>query len=156
MGLNIQTATRLIKTFLEENLVDPLNERTTAWIYDDGMRIDLDKSPYPKILLKKSEEPSNKQQLAIGNPATENTDIIYVEIKAMTGQHYTQEEVDYTAEEFIGLLAKQTLTLIQNNHDAFVTLGFLDVLCVRDVIEIDRDRNPTFRVGVQMHYISTP
>lgn len=156
MGMNIHTATEKIKDFLVANLVDPLNKRTTAWIYSDGMRIDLDKSPYPKILIKKVDEPSLKEQLAIGNVSTENTDTIFIEIRTDAGNNYTQDSVNYSATAFAAEIARQAEDLIKNNHDFFISEGFLDVLAVRDEITVDKDRNPTFSLGIQMHYISTP
>jgi len=153
--MNIQTATEKLAIFLRANLVDPLNARTTAWIYSDSMRVDLDKSSYPKILLKKMEEPSLKEQLAIGCTSTENTDLVYVEVKALAGNHYTIGSTDYTAIEFVAELARQAEDLIKANHDYFVAQGFLDVLAVRDILEEDKDRNPVFRLGIQMHYISS-
>lgn len=156
MGLNINSATEIIKDFLVDNLVDPLNARATAWIYSDGMRIDLDKSPYPKILLKKTDEPSLKEQLAIGNVSTENRDEIFIEIKMKAGEHLTIDSVDYTATQAVSEIARQAENLIKNNHTYFVNQGFLDVIMVKDLIEVDRDKNPTYRLGIQMHYISTP
>lgn len=158
MGMNIQTATEKIKIFLENNLVDPLNDRTSAWIYDDGMRIDLDKTPFPKILLKKTEQPSLKEQLAIGNTSTENTDRIIIQIKTAAGNNYTDNitETDYTAIEFGALIAQRAEDAIKENHTYFVNQGFLDILAKKDEMIIDKDRNPTFNLEIEMHYISTP
>ena len=156
MGMNIHTATAKIKTFLDANLVDPLNERSTAWIYDSGMRIDLDKTPFPKILLKKTEQPSLKEPLAIGNVSTENRDEIFIEIKTAAGNNYTKDSVDYSATAFAAKIAQEAEDAIKNNHAYFVANGFLDVILTNDIIETDRDRNPTFRVGIEMHYISSP
>ncbi len=156
MGMNIHTATAKIKTFLDDNLVDPLNERTTAWIYDDGMRIDLDKSPFPKILLMKTEQPSLKPLLAIGNVSTENTDEIFIEIKTACGHNYTKDSVEYSATAFAALIAQEAEDAIKNNHDYFVAQGFLHVIMTKDLIEVDRDKNPTYRVGIEMKYISSP
>lgn len=157
-SMNIHTATEKIKTFLVANLVDPLNERTTAWIYSDNMRIDLDKSPYPKILLKKKDEPSLKPLLAIGNIATENTDQIFIEIKTLAGNNYTDNDtdIDYTATAFAALIAQKAEDLIKQNHDYFVSVGFLHVIMTQDIIEDDRDKNPIYRLGIEMKYISSP
>lgn len=156
MGMNINSAVEKLKTFLETYLTDPLSARTSAWIYDDGMRIDLDKTPYPKILIKKTEQPSLKEQLAIGNVATENMDEIVIQIKSLAGHHYTSIGQDYKSTAFVSKIGADAEDLIKNNHTYFVNQGFLDVLCIKDEITIDRDKNPIFNLTVQLHYISTP
>lgn len=160
MGLNIDSATTLIATKLQAGLVDPINARTSAWIYTDGARVDLDKTPFPKMLIKKTNQPSDKVQLAIGNQATENTDEIILQVKTEVGKHYTDnvEETDHFATEFAAILAQRAEDFIKLNHDYWVSVGFLDVLAITTpaVIETDKDRNPTFNVKIQMHYISDP
>ena len=122
------------------------------------MRVDLDKSPYPKILLKKKNELSQKVQLAIGNTATENTDRIYIEIETLSGNNYHDNvtATDFTATAFASLIASRAEDLIKLNHQYFIDNGFLDVTAFEDLIEDDKDRNPMYRLGIQMHYISTP
>lgn len=154
MALNIQTATRKLRDFLITNLTDPLSSRAGAWIYDDGMRVDLDKAPFPKILLKKLNEPSLKELKGIGSTDTINTDQVFIEVKADKGKHYTVDSDDYTAGEFVGYLASEAEKLVKSNHNYFVSQGFLSVLPFRDEIDSDKDGNPIFRLGIEMKYIS--
>ena len=158
MSMNINSATALITAKLQADLVDPINARTTAWIYSDGMRIDLDKTPFPKMLIQKVDQPSNKVQLAIGNPSTKNTDEIILQIKTEVGKKYHDnvDDIDYTGTNFAALLAQRAEDFIKLNHDYWVSVGFLDVLAIKDGITTDKDRNPTFNVTIQMHYISDP
>lgn len=162
-GMNIHTATEKLKTFLEANLIDPINKRVTQnlpWIYSSGSKIDLDKGTFPKILLQKTDQPSDKPLLAIGNVATENTDLIFIEIKTLVGATYTDKvygtSTTHSATAFAALIAQEAEDLIKLNRQWFIDNGFLDVTTPQDVIESDRDRNPTFRLGIQMHYISSP
>ncbi len=158
--MNIHTATAKIAAKLQADLVDPINDRSSAWVYDDDRRIDLDATPFPKILLLKLDKPSLKLPVAIGNPSTENSDEIQIQIKTGMGHHYTYDEgegsVDYTDEEFAGFIGQQVTNLIQLNHDYWVAQGFLDVLPIRDEFDTDKDRNTIFNVYIEMHYISDP
>ena len=155
-GENIQSMTRKILTFLQANLADPLNDRASAFIYDDDTRIDLDKSGFPKILLKKKDEVSNKEQLGLGNASTINTDNIVIQVKTEAGSKYEYSSSTYTALEFAGLIAQLAEDLIKLNHAHWITEGFLHVICVKDEFIEDRDRNPTFNLEIEMKYISNP
>lgn len=155
-GMNIDTATTKIATKIQSDLIDPINDRASAWVYKDDRRIDLDTTPFPKILVNKIEDPSLKLPLAIGNQSTENSDQIRIQIKTEMGKHYTYESTDYTDEEFAGFIGQKIANLIQLNHDYWVAQGFLDVLCIRDEFGTDKDRNTIFNVYIQMHYISDP
>lgn len=154
--LNIQSATREVLTFLQTNLADPLNDRSSEFIYDDDTRIDLDKTGFPKILLKKKDRPSLKEQLGIGNLSTINTDEIIIQIKTLTGHHYEYDAEDYTAQEFAGILGEQAEKLIKLNHDYFIGRGFLHIICTKDELIEDKDRNPTYNLEIEMKYIANP
>ncbi len=155
MGLNIQTATEILKDFLVSNLTDPLSNRTTSWIYSDDTRIDLDKSPYPKILIKLKNQQSTKERLGLGELSTINTDIIQIQIKTGAGNNYTYDETDYTSIEFSAFLGAETDELIKNNHAHFITNGLLHVIPVRDELTEDKDRNPIYTLDIEIQYISS-
>jgi len=156
MGLNISSVAEIIKDFLQTNLVDPATGRFADWVYADGARLDLDKSAYPKILIKKIEQPSLKEQLAIGNVSTENRDELIIQIKDLFGDKYTYLGEERTASQLVSEIARQSADLIQENHDFFVAQGLLDVTMKKDEPTEDKDRNPIFNQTIEVHYISTP
>ena len=66
------------------------------------------------------------------------------------------DDTKYTAEEFIGLLAQRAEDAVKLNKQYFIDNGFLHVIMTQDRFEDDKDKNPTYRLGLEMKYISSP
>ena len=155
-GENIKSMADKIAAKLQADLLDPISARQSDWVYSDSKRISLDKTGFPKILLLLKDQPSNKVQLALGNPSTENRDEVKIQIKTEVGKKYTYKTVDYTGPEFAAILGQEVENLIKLNHAYWITQGFLDVICIKDELIEDKDSNPIFNVEIEMHYISDP
>lgn len=154
--MNIETATKEILEFLKVNLIDPISSRASAWIYDDEARIDLDKTAYPKILLKTNDQEVMKERLAIGSTGTIETAPLIVQIKAKIGEYYGIGQEKWTAREFAAYIGHQAEDLIKQNHDYFIDHGFLHVIPVKEKLSQDSEKNPIFSLTLEMKYISLP
>jgi hypothetical protein len=153
--MNIQDSIEKLQEFFSKYLVDPLSERSSQWIYTDEGRIELDKSPYPKILLRVADTPSNKELNSIGSFRTLNTDLIEMHIKAKFGNHYGYGEEKYTAKEFVSFIAKKVEELLKDEElqDELDDKGFHSVLVEGDNFRNDREQNPTYILRIQTKYI---
>lgn len=152
--MNIQTSINDLKEVLGRYLIDPLSKRTSQWIYDEDGRAELDKSPFPKIVIRAEE--SDKEQNAIGTFNTFNTDRIEVLIKAKMGSHYGIGDDKYTGKEFVAEISQQVEELLKDTkvQNEFDDRDYYSVLSVGDYFEFDKEKNPTFILKIEMKYIN--
>jgi hypothetical protein len=153
--MNLQTGLEELSEFLNKYLADPLNSRTSSWIYTDEGRIELDKTAFPKILIKVADSQSVKELNQIGSYETMNTDIIEIHIKAKQGNHYGVGEDKYTAKEFVSEIASQTETLLKDKRLILEDLNdFQSLICIGDNIIYDKENNPTYILRIELRYIN--
>ncbi len=153
--MNIQDTINALQEILTEYLIDPISKRTSKWIYDEDGRIELDKSPYPKILLRAESSPSEKPLNAIGSYDTLNIDIIEVHIKAKVGSHYGIGDQKYTGKEFVSEIARQITEILKKSEvqTKFDEKGFYSVLPYGDDFQFDKENNPTIVYRIRARYI---
>ncbi|MFW6172801.1 MAG: hypothetical protein ACOC5T_03565 [Elusimicrobiota bacterium] len=153
--MNIQTSVNDLKEILGEYLIDPISRRTSKWIYDEDGRAELDKSPFPKIVIR-VDSPSTKEPNAMGSYQTFNTDNLEVLIKAKMGSHYGLGDKKYTGKEFVAEISKQIEEVLRKKEvqDEFYNKCYTSVLPVGEYFEFDRDKNPTFVLQIQMKYVN--
>lgn len=154
--MNIQDSTQYLKEFLQNNLVDPISSRVSSWVYNDEGRIELDKTSFPKILIKATTQPTTKQVNAIGSYKTLNTDIIEIHIKAKMGNHYGIGQEKYTGKEIVAEISKEIEALIKNstNQEQFTVDCYESIMPVGDLFTYDQEQNPTFILRVEMKYLN--
>lgn len=150
--MNFGDSLSKIKAFLEKELIDPISKRASSWIYDDDVRIDLDKSAYPKILLRASETDLTKERLGLGHTSTIDTYPLSIEIKAKLGEHYGLGTDKYTDKQFVSYIASQIESLIKSSHDDFVDDGFLHIIPISSKPSRDTDKNPIFTLRLEVKY----
>ena len=149
--MNIQDSLEKLQKFFLENLIDPLHKRT-KWVYTDEGRIELDKSPYPKILLKVVEQ-NEKELNQIGSHETYNTDEVEMHIKAKLGNKYGLGDKKYTGKEFVAEIGKQAEELLKDKATLKQLNDFQSILLTGDNYEFDKEKNPTFILRIQTQYI---
>lgn len=150
--MNIQDSVEKLEKFFLKNLLDPLNRRTSKWIYTDEGRIELDKSPFPKVLLRIVEQ-NEKEINQIGSYETFNTDTIEMVIKAKMGNKYGLGDKKFTAKEFVARIGKRAEDLLKDKDRLKQLDDFHSVLLVGDNFEYDKEQNPTFILRIQTQYI---
>lgn len=153
---NINDSTGSLKEFLDKYLVDPISQRASSWIYDDEGRVELDKSPFPKILIRATDTPSTKEINSLCDTKTFNTDTIEIQIKTKFGSHYGYGKEKFTAKEFGAYISEQIEDLLKDKNmiDELDDMGFESVLPVGDYFTYDQEKNPTFVMNVEVKYIS--
>ena len=149
--MNIQDSLEKLQKFFLENLIDPLHKRT-KWIYTDAGRIELDKSPYPKILLRIGEQ-SEKEINQLGSYQTLNTDNVEMVIKAKMGNKYGLGDKKYTGKEFVAEIGKQAEELLKDKTILKQLDNFHSILLVGDNFEYDQNENPTYILRIQTQYL---
>lgn len=150
--MNIQDSVEKLQKFFLENLLDPISRRTSKWIYTDEGRIQLDKSSFPKVLIRVS-EPTTKELNAICSLQTLNTDIVEIMIKAKMGNHYGIGDKKYTGKEFVAYIGSQMESLLKDKTNQTKLDDFYSVLPIGDYFEYDKENNPTFVMRLQVKYI---
>lgn len=151
--MHSQEAVEKFRDFLRNQLVDPLN-RTGNYIYADDIRKDLDKSPYPKINLKKADQTSNSEIRQIGSLTRTETFPVKVEIITKAGQIYDINNTKYDSEALISKLGQDIETAIKNNHQTLCNQGFDSVLVQEVNYNLREDKSPRFEMEVNLKYPS--
>lgn len=151
--MNIQTNLENLQDILTKYLIDPLKNRT-KWVYTDEGRIELDKTPYPKILIKAVD--NVKEQNALCSNQMLNTDTIEIHIKAKFGNHYGYGSEKYSGKEFVALLGEKIDEILRNSdlQDEIDDLGYMHIIPVGESFDTDKDKNPIFVFKIQTQYLN--
>jgi hypothetical protein len=151
--MNIQDNLENLQEILTKYLIDPIKNRT-KWVYTDEGRIELDKSPYPKILIKAVD--NQKEINALCSRDMLNTDQIEIHIKAKFGNHYGYGDEKYTGKEFVALIGSKINDIfkseeIQNEIDDY---GYIHIIPIGEGFDTDNEKNPSFIFKLQTKYIN--
>jgi len=151
--MNIQDNLENLQEILEKYLIDPLKNRT-KWVYTDEGRIELDKTPYPKILIKAVD--NVKEQNALCSTDLLNTDQIEIHIKAKFGNHYGYGQNKYTGKEFVALIGSKIDEILRNKdlQDEIDDYGYMHIIPIGESFDTDNEKNPIFIFKIQTQYIS--
>jgi hypothetical protein len=148
--MNEIEAVEHIKELLE-TLDDPISERKRDWIFEDNLRVDLDKQPAPKVILRKTN--ITKARLGIGKFQTLDTLTLTIQIKANVGNNYAYDNKMLTAEKFVGVLSYDIETLIKSSHPYFIQKGFIAVIPISSNLTFD-NKNPVNTLTLELSYVN--
>lgn len=148
--MNLNDVMQEIKELITEEISDPISRRLGKWVYDDESRIELDKTPFPKILI--SPEPAGEQKTirAIGMTQQTNELDVNVQIKAESGKQYTLGDKKYTAKDFCSKISEEIETMLKDKN--YNTDNISIIRPLSEDLDYDQELNPTYTLTLRVKF----
>ena len=150
--MNTKNVIGFLKDLIQDNLKDPLSQRTGFWVFDSGLKVDLAKNSIPKIHIQEQE--TIKERLAVGETKSINTARIEIMTKAHMGRKYAYDGQEMSGTDLAYEIISKIQELIEENHSYFVDKEILHVIPTANNRRSDLERNPIYVLTIEAKYIN--